>query len=381
MDFTLTPEQQDLQKAAREFAAGEFTPALALQLERERQFPHELLRQAGSLGFVGLHLPEAHGGQGCGALERALVAEAFCRQDSGIGPCFEIATFAGGILAHCGTEAQQARWLPAMCRGESLGAIGFTEPNHGSDLLALDTTARRDGDDHVLNGSKIFTSLGELADLVIVLAMTDPDARPTHRGMSMFIVETDREGFVAESVGEKMGLHMIPTATLALTEVRVPAGNLVGEPGSGFRQALGFFTHSRVAIAAMGVGLGQGAFDRAVAHVRRREQFGQRLADFQAIQHRVAQLGTDLELARLLVYKAAWSLDAGREDPVLSAMAKNAGSRVAIQTADAAVQLLGGYGYLLDNEVERIYRDARIMDLWEGTREMQLGAIGRALLR
>jgi alkylation response protein AidB-like acyl-CoA dehydrogenase len=198
--------------------------------------------------------------------------------------------------------------------------------------------------------------------------------------MSILLVESDRPGYVAESVGQKMGNHMAPTSEIALTDVRVPVTNLVGDEGRGFYQVLGFFNETRVHVASQALGLAQGAFDRAVAYVKKREQFGQRIADFQITQHKIADMATKIEAARLMVYRAAWNLDRGKQDPALSSMTKNVATRAAVEVADEAIQLMGGYGYLTDNEVERIYRDARIMEIWEGTKEIQKNIIAQQIL-
>jgi alkylation response protein AidB-like acyl-CoA dehydrogenase len=381
MDFNLTAEQKDIRKAAREFAEGEFDRDLAIELDRTETFPREIIRKGAELGFVGIHYPEELGGQGYGTMEHVLVTEQFCRKDSGIGVCFEIAAFGNELLIEYGSEELKKRWVPRITSGECTSAGGFTEPNHGSDILRLDTTARRDGDEYVINGNKTFISNGSLCDYVILLCMTDPGAEPSHRGISVILVESDRPGYAAESVGAKMGNHMAPTCEIALTELRVPASNLIGEEGRGFYQVLGFFNETRVHVAAQALGLAQGAFDRAVSYIKKREQFGRRIADFQVSQHKVADMATKIETARLLVYRAAWGLDRGKPDPMLSSMAKNVATRAAVEVADEAIQLMGGYGYLTDNEVERIYRDARIMEIWEGTKEIQKNIIAQQVLR
>lgn len=381
MDFNLTAEQKDIRKAAREFAEGEFDRDLAIELDRTGTFPREIIRKGAELGFVGIHYPEELGGQGYGTMEHVLVTEQFCRKDSGIGVCFEIAAFGNELLIEYGSEELKNKWVPRITSGECTSAGGFTEPNHGSDILRLDTTARRQGDEYVINGTKTFISNASLCDYVVLLCMTDPDADPSHKGISVILVETDRPGYVAESVGRKMGNHMAPTCEISLTDLRVPVSNLIGEEGRGFYQVLGFFNETRVHVAAQALGLAQGAFERAVSHIKKREQFGQRIADFQVSQHKVADMATKIETARLLVYRAAWGLDRGKADPMLSSMAKNVATRAAVEVADEAIQLMGGYGYLTDNEVERIYRDARIMEIWEGTKEIQKNIIAQQVLK
>ncbi len=381
MDFALTTEQKDIQKAAREFAEGEFDRELAMELERTGTYPREIIRKGAELGFTGLRWPEELGGQGYGALEHVLVTEQFCRKDSGIGVCFEMAAFGSDILLRHGSEELKKKWIPRIVSGECLSAGAFTEPNHGSDILSLDTTARREGDEYVINGTKTFISNGSICDFITLLCMTDPGAKPPYKGMSTILVESDRPGFVAESVGRKMGNHMAPTSEISLTDVRVPVSNLIGEEGKGFYQVMGFFDETRVHVAAQALGLAQGAFDRAVSWIKKREQFGQRIADFQVSQHKIADMATQIECARLLVYKAAWAVDNGRCDAALASMAKNVATRAAVVVADEAIQLMGGYGYLTENEVERFYRDARVMEIWEGTKEIQKNIIAQQLLK
>jgi alkylation response protein AidB-like acyl-CoA dehydrogenase len=381
MDFRLTTEQKDIQKAAWEFAEGEFDRDLAIELDRTETFPRDLVRKGAELGFVGISYPEELGGQGYGTIEHILVCEQFCRKDSGIGPCFEMAAFGNELLIHYGVEDLKKKWIPKITSGECMSAGAFTEPNHGSDILGVDTTAKRDGDEYVINGTKTFISNAALCDYVVLLAMTDPDAEPPYKGMSIILVESNRDGFVAESVGRKMGVHMASTCEISLNNVRVPVSNLIGEEGKGFYQLLHFFDETRVHVASQALGFAQGAFDRAVDHVKKREQFGQRIADFQVTQHKVADMATKIEAARLMVYKAAWTLDHGKRDSALASMAKNVASRTAVEVCDEAIQLMGGYGYLTDYEVERFYRDARIMEIWEGTKEIQKNIIARELLR
>jgi alkylation response protein AidB-like acyl-CoA dehydrogenase len=381
MEFGLTAEQKDIQKAAREFAEGEFDRDLAIELDQTGTYPREIIRKGAELGFVGIHYPEELGGQGYGTMEHVLVTEQFCRKDSGIGVCFEMSAFGNEMLVHHGSEELQKKWVPRITSGECMSAGGFTEPNHGSDILRLDTTALRDGDEYVINGTKTFISNGDLCDYLVLLCMTDPAAEPSYKGMSTILVESNRPGYVAESVGHKMGNHMASTCEISLTDVRVPVSNRIGEEGRGFYIVLGFFNETRAHVAAQALGVAQGAFDRAVSYIKKREQFGQRIADFQVSQHKVADMATKLETSRLLVYKAAWSLDRGKQDPALSSMAKNVATRTAVEVADEAIQLMGGYGYLTDNEVERFYRDARIMEIWEGTKEIQKNIIAQQVLK
>jgi alkylation response protein AidB-like acyl-CoA dehydrogenase len=298
-----------------------------------------------------------------------------------VGACLILADFASEIVLHFGSDEQKKKWLPKVAEGEVLSCGAFTEPDHGSDITSMNTVAVKDGNDWVINGSKIFiTNGGPLAGFYSVLCQTDPAASPSYRGLSLILVEGDRPGVSTASVGVKMGIRMMHTAEVNFKDVRVPASNLIGKEGKGFYQVLEFFDESRILIAAQGLGTAQGAFDRALAYVKSREQFGKKIADFQVTQHKLADMATKIELARLMVYKAAWNFDQGRIDPKLTSMAKMVAGRTAVEVADEAIQLLGGYGYMLEYEVERFYRDAKICELYEGTKEIQKNTIASAVL-
>ena len=381
MDFELSKSRKEIQKAVRDFVKGEFKKDVILELEEAHAFPEKIWKKAADLGFIGIHFPEEYSGQGLGVTENILVAEELCRGDSSVGACLILADFASEIILHFGSDEQKQTWLPRVAEGEVLSCGAFTEPDHGSDITRMDTTAVRDGDDWVINGTKIFiTNGGPLAGFYSVLCQTDPDASPSHRGMSLILVEADRPGLSTASVGVKMGIRMMQTAEVSFKDVRVPAKNLIGKENKGFYQVLEFFDESRILIAAQGLGTAQGAYDRALAYVKAREQFGKKIGQFQATQHKLADMATKIEMARLLVYKAAWNFDQGRIDPMLTSMAKMVAGRTAVEVADEAIQLLGGYGYMLEYEVERFYRDAKICEIYEGTKEIQKNTIASALL-
>jgi alkylation response protein AidB-like acyl-CoA dehydrogenase len=281
---------------------------------------------------------------------------------------------------HYGTDEQKKKYLPAVAEGEMLSAGAFTEPDHGSDITYMNTTAVKDGDEWVVNGGKTFITNGGLAGFYNVLCQTDPDAQPGYRGQSLILVEADREGLSTSDVGDKMGIRMMATAEVTFKDVRVPLKNLIGEEGKGFYHVLHFFDESRIQIAAQALGTAQGAYDRALAYVKQREQFGKKIAQFQVTQHKLADMATKIELARLITYKAAWNFDQGRIDPKLTSMAKMYAARTAVEVADEAIQLLGGYGYMTEYEVERFYRDAKITEIYEGTKEIQKNTIASALI-
>jgi alkylation response protein AidB-like acyl-CoA dehydrogenase len=380
MDFRLTKEQEAIQKAAREFAKGEFDKEVALEYERTHTFPWSIWKRACELGFVGIHFPEKYGGQDYGIFENALVVEEFCRQDSSIGIAVSLADFSSEIILRHGTEEQKVKYLLPLTKGEALSSGGFTEPDHGSDITFMNTSATKQDGEYVINGVKTFITNGTIGNFVIVLCQTDPEAKPTYRGQSTIIVEKGTTGYTQTDVGEKMGIKMTSTGELAFDNVKVPVANLVGTENKGFYQVLEFFDESRVEIAAQALGIAQGAFDRALVYVKERSQFGKKLAQFQVTQHKLAEMITKIETARLMVYKSAWSFDQGGIDPRLTSMAKMYAGRVAVEVADEAIQLHGGYGYMLEYEVERFYRDAKIMEIYEGTREIQKNTIASALL-
>jgi alkylation response protein AidB-like acyl-CoA dehydrogenase len=380
MDFELTKSQKEIQKAAREFARGEFDKELALELDRKHEFPTQIWKKACDLGFVGVHFPEAYSGQDLGVLENIIIADEFCARDSSIGAAIILSSFACECVLRFGSEELKQKFLPAVAEGQMLSGGAFTEPGHGSDITSLDTTAVRQGDEWVINGTKTFITNGGLAGFYSVMCQTDADCQPSYRGISLILVEAEREGLTATDVGEKMGIHMMATAELNFKDVRVPVTHLIGKEGKGFYQVLEFFDESRILVAAQALGTAQGAYDRALAYVKEREQFGRKIAQFQVTQHKLADMATKIDLARLITYKAAWNFDQGRIDPKLTSMAKMYAARTAVEVADEAIQLLGGYGYMTEYEVERFYRDAKICEIYEGTKEIQKNTIASAIL-
>lgn len=380
MEFELNRTQQDIQKAVRDFTKGEFDKDLAMELEDAHEFPTKIWQKAGELGLLGVHFPEQYSGQGLGCLEDILVIEELCRGDSTIGSAVALSVFASELILHNGSEAQKQAWLPKVAEAQVLSAGAFTEPDHGSDITRMNTTAVKDGDAWVINGTKTFITNGGMAAYYCVLCQTDADVTPSHRGMSVILVEGDRQGVTTADVGRKMGIRMMATTEVNFKDVRVPLDNLVGQENRGFYHVLHFFDESRIQIAAQALGTAQGAYDRALAYVKQREQFGKKIAQFQVTQHKLADMATSIELARLITYKAAWNFDQGRIDPKLTSMAKMFAAKTAVDVCDEAIQLHGGYGYIAEYEVERFYRDAKITELYEGTKEIQKNTIASALI-
>ena len=381
MDFQLSREQQDIQKAVREFVKGEFKKEVIDTLIETHEYPVKIWKKAAELGFIGIHFPEKYSGMGLGCLENILVAEELARGDSTVGTCLLIADFASEIVLHNGSDAQKETWLPKVAEGECLSCGAFTEPDHGSDITKVDTTAVKEGNEWVINGSKIFiTNSGPLAGFYCVLCQTDDSASPSYRGMSLILVEADNPGLSYQDVGKKMGISLTYTAEVVFKDVRVPLDNIIGQENRGFYQLLEFFDESRILVAAQGLGTAQGAFDRALAYTKQREQFGKKIAQFQVNRHKIADMATKIECARMLTYKAAWNFDQGRIDPQLTSMAKMYAARTAVEVCDEAIQMMGGYGYMQEYEVERFYRDAKITEIYEGTKEIQKNTIAGAIL-
>jgi len=314
-------------------------------------------------------------------LENALIVEEFCRKDSTLGTALILTDFASELILRCGSEEQKKKYLPKITGGEAISAGAFTEPEHGSDITFMSTTAVKDGDYYIINGTKTLISNAPIADLFIVLCQTNPEAKPTYRGQSLFLVEKNTPGVDVTKIGDKLGIRTSLTGEVSFSNVRIPKENLVGQENRGFYHTLEFFDESRIEIAAQALGIAQGAFDRALAYAKEREQFGRKIGEFQVIQHKLADMAIKIETARLIVYKAAWNFDQGRIDPYLTSIAKTYAGRVAVEVTDEAVQIFGGYGYIGEYDVERMYRDAKITEIYEGTREIQKNTIARTLLK
>ncbi len=379
MDFDLTREQKGIQKAAREFARGEF-PKAALECDLLEKVPMDIVEKARQLGLVGLFVPEDYGGPGFGYLEQAMVLEEFWKVDPGIGQQLASVTFGAEELLLFGTEPQKKKWLPPLFEGDGIMGFAITEPDAGSDTASAATSAVRDGDAYVINGSKVMIGNGTVGTFMLVFCLTNPEAEKKTARHSILIVETDRRGYTAEPMHGKMGLRASDTSAVYFNDVRVPRENLLGAEGAGFIQLMKFFDHSRAYVAGHGVGLAQGALDLAVKHVRGRKQFGRPIAAFQATQFKVAEMATKIEMARNSVYKSAWLLDQGRSDTRLTAMAKLFACRVAVEVVDEALQLHGGYGYFNDYDIERFYRAAKVLEIYEGTKEVEKIVIAREIL-
>jgi alkylation response protein AidB-like acyl-CoA dehydrogenase len=379
MDFDLSKEQQIIQKAAREFARGEFTD-VARDLDINEEYPTEIVKKAKELDLIGLFIPEEYGGPGLGFLEQAMVLEEFWKIDPGIGQQLSSISFGAEELILFGTEEQKKKWLPPLFEGDAVMGFAITEPDAGSDTASATTTAVKEGDEWVINGSKVMIGNGTYGTFLLVYCLTNPEVESKTGRHSIIIVETDRDGYKAEPMHGKMGLRASDTSAVYFSNVRVPKENLLGTEGNGFIQLMKVFDHSRAYVAGHGVGLAQGALDMAVKHVKGRKQFGRPLGAFQATQFKIAEMATKIETARTMVYKSAWLLDQGRPDTRVTAMAKMYACHIAVEVVDESLQLHGGYGYWNDYPIERFYRAAKVLEIYEGTKEVEKIVISRELL-
>ncbi len=377
-DMFLTEEQQMLRQMVREFAENEVAP-LAETIDAEERFPHETIEKMAELGLLGVCYPEEYGGAGMDNLSYIIAVEELSRVCASTGITLAAHISLGvGPISLFGTEEQKQKFMPALCSGEKLGAFGLTEPNAGSDAGGTETTAVLDGDEWVLNGSKIYCTNGSVAGTIVCTAVTDRD-KGSH-GISSFIVESDNPGFRVGKKEKKLGIRASDTVMVHFEDCRIPKDNILGTPGEGFKQFLITLDGGRISIGAMALGIAQGAMERAVQYSQERVQFGKPIAAFQSIQHKLANMATEIEAARHLVYHASRLKDKGMKFSRQSAMAKLFASEVATRTANEAIQVHGGYGYVREYHVERMFRDAKLTEIGEGTSEIQRLVIARSLM-
>ena len=378
MDFQLTEEQRMFRRMVRDFAEQEIAPR-AEEIDATDEFPWDIFHKMGQVGLLGLPFPEKYGGSGADYTSMVIALEEIARVSGSMAITLDAQT-----SLYCepvylfGTEEQKQKYLVPAARGEKVGAFGLTEPQAGSDAGATRTRAIRDGDEWVINGQKNFITNGSIADFVVITAKTDPEKGT--RGISAFIVEKGTPGFEPGRDEKKMGLKGSVTSELFFEDCRIPAENLLGKENEGFKQFLTTLNAGRVAIAAMAVGLAQGAFEKAVAYAKERVQFGQPIAKFQAIQWMIADMATEIEAARLMVHRAAWLKEQGKRFTKEAAMAKLFATEMSERACRKAIQIHGGYGYVQEYEVERMYRDQRLCAIGEGTNEIQRLVIARQVL-
>ncbi len=379
MDFELTHRQKQIRLAARELAEGEFKN-IALDCDTKGECPRELVKRAAELGFIGVFIKKEYGGLGLGFLEHALILEEFWRIDPGLGQVMSSITFGAEELLLFGSEEQKKKYLQPLVKGDWIMGFSITEPEAGSDTASATTRAERVGDEYVINGNKVMIGNGTVANFILVFCLTNPELTSKSKRHSILLVETDRPGYRADRIHGKMGIRASDTANIYFNNVRVPKENLVGTEGNGFVQLMKFFDHSRAYVAAHGVGLAQGAMEQAINYVKKRKQFGQPIGSFQITQFKIAEMATMVETARCLVHKACSNLDRGNIDTRLVAMAKWWACNVAVRVVDEALQLHGGYGYINDYDIERFYRGAKVLEIYEGTKEIEKMIIGRHIL-
>ena len=379
MDFTLTQEQEQLRRSVREFAEGEVRPHV-MEWDEASHFPLEIMPKLGEMGLLGVIFPEQYGGAGLGYIEYVIAIEELSRVDGSIGIIVAAHnSLCSNHIFKFGTEEQKKKYLVPLASGKHLGAWSLTEPGAGSDAGGTRSTARRDGNSWVLNGAKTFTTNGHYADTCVAMAVTDKE-KGSH-GISAFILEKGMAGFKPGKKENKLGMRASDTSEVTFSDCRVPAENLLGPEGEGFTGSLKILDGGRISIAALALGMAQGALDAALSYAKQRKQFGQAISEFQAIQFKLADMATEVEAARLLVYRAAWLADRADVRYTLeSSMAKLFAGEVAVKVANECVQIHGGYGFIKDYPAEKYYRDVKLCTIGEGTSEIQKLVIARQLL-
>ena len=379
MSFTTTGEHEAIRKAVREFGEEELKP-VAREHDETGEYPEDLRRKAAELDFVAPHVPEEYGGAGMDMIARIVVTEELWRADPGLGSAIGSAGFGSSMLLKYGDEWMKEEWLTRITAGESASCSCISEPAHGSNVAGMETTAEKDGDEWVIDGNKMWITNGTVADVAVVMAKTSPSEG--HKGITAFLVPTDRDGWQPTKIDNKLGIRASDLAEIVIDDVRVSERNVIGEVDAGFYQLMDFFASGRTGVAAQAVGAAQGAFDAALEYAGEREQFDQKIGEFQAIRHKLADMATDIEAARSLTYRAGANVEEGNPDQAakFAAMAKLFASEHAVEVADEALQVFGGAGYVTDHPAERYYRDARITKIYEGTSEIQKNIIADRLL-
>jgi alkylation response protein AidB-like acyl-CoA dehydrogenase len=379
LDFQLSDEQLQLKKTVREFAEREIAPHV-MEWDEASQFPLPTIKALGQLGLLGTIFPENLGGAGMGYIEYATAIEELSRIDGSVGIIVAAHTsLCSNHIYKAGSDSQRQKYIPKLATGEFIGAWALTEPGSGSDAAGAICSATRKDDRWVINGTKTFCTNGHYADVIVVIAVTDRE-RGTH-GLSAFIVEKGTKGFRPGKKENKLGLRASDTAELIFEDCEIPAENLLGKEGEGFVDALRILDGGRISIAALGLGMAQGAFDVALKYAKERKQFGKPISDFQAIQFKLADMSVEIEAARALIWRAATMKDAGKNTTLASSMAKLYAGEVAVRCANECVQIHGGYGFIKDYPAEKFYRDVKLCTIGEGTSEIQRMVIAREILK
>jgi len=377
MDYELTEEMKMLKEMAYKFAVAEVGPVSAESDEHEKYLP-EIRIKAAENGLVGAWIPEEYGGSGAGILGNTIITEEISKVDMGIGLNIVASGFGCESILNYGTEEQKKTYLPPVCQGAQVSAGAYTEPNAGTDVSGYKTRAVKDGKDYVINGSKMFITNGTVCDFMVAQCITNPEEKK-HNSFSLIIIPADAKGVTRNKLHGKMGIRASDTAEIALEDVRVPQSNLVGKEGHGFRQLMHFFDITRVMVSGQALGLSEACLETSIKYVKERTVFGAPLGSYQMTQMKLTEMAIRIEALRGLVYKSAWLIDQGKPDYTLAAMAKFYGGQTAVFCANYAVELHGGYGYIEEYPVQKWYRDAKILELYEGTKEAEIMTIGRAL--
>ena len=378
MDFNLSEQELAVQKLARDFAQNEIAPYI-MKYDESQEFPMEIAKKLGEIGFLGIIFPEEYGGSNFSTVEYAIIVEEISKVDPSMG--LTIAAHNGLCTNHIfkyANEDLKKKYLPDLTTGKKMGAWGLTENVSGSDAAGMATTAVRKNGHYILNGSKLFITHGSVGETAVVTAVTNKSDRKN--GISAFIIEKGWKGFKTGKKENKLGMRSSDTAELIFENVEVPSENLIGEEGQGFKQCMQILDGGRIAIAALSLGIGQGALDASIKYAKERKQFGKPLADFQGIQFKLSDMATEIDAARLLTYKAAWLKDQGRDINLQAAMAKYYASEAATRATNEAIQIHGGYGFIKEFPVEKLYRDVKLMTIGEGTSEVQKMVIARNIL-
>jgi acyl-CoA dehydrogenase len=377
MDFDLTEEQRMLKEMAYKFAVTEFKPVSA-ECDEKEKYTRDIVKKAAENGLVGSWISEEYGGAGVGIFGNALITEEFSKIDMGIGLNVVAASFGCESILQYGTEEQKKTWLSAVCAGEKVSAGAYTEPNAGTDVAGYKTKAVKDGSDYVINGNKMFITNGSVCDFMVAQCITNPEEKK-HNSFSLIIVPADAKGISRNKIKGKLGIRSSDTAEIAFEDVRVPQSNLVGKEGKGFIELMHFFDTTRVMVAAQGLGISQACLETSIRYVKERTVMGAPLGAFQLTQKKLTEMAIMIEALRGLVYRAAWLIDVGRPDYHLAAMAKFYSGQTAVFCANNAMELHGGYGYIEEYPVQKWYRDAKILEIYEGTKEAEIMTIGRKL--
>lgn len=378
MDFELKEEIKMLRDMASKFAVAEFTP-ISMECDRDEKYTPEVCKKAAENGLIGAWIPEEYGGSNAGYLGNAIICEELSKVDMGIGVNIMSASFGCESILQYGSEEQKRTYLPQVCRGEKLSAGAFTEPNAGTDVSGYKTRAVKDGDDYVINGNKMFITNGTVCDFMVVQCITNPE-RKKYESFSLIIVPADSKGITRNKIHGKMGIRSSNTAEIAFEDVRVKQGNLIGSEGKGFIQLMHFFDTTRVTVGAQGLGLAEACLEVSIKYAKERSAFGSPLGSFQLTQKKLTEMVIMIEALRNLVYKSAWLFDEGRPDYTLSAITKFYAGQTAVFCSNNAIEIHGGYGYIDEYPVQKYYRDAKVLEIYEGTKEAEIMTIGKALL-